>query len=286
LFRARAIALGRAVLAVAAFYALFFALGVAAERVQDLVVGPRSWWRLAGRGLLGLAVPSLIAVGAVYAGLVAVADRRPSTWGWPVPRVAVRGIVVGMGWGVGLAGVAVVLCIAGGAELLVRPAADERFAVVALPLAVGLAAAALLEELLFRGFPLARLREVTGRIAASIALALLFAGAHLRNPSVSPVGLVNIALAALLLSAAFFSRGGLATAFGLHFGWNAGLVFGADAPVSGLRFGLPALEFVPGPRTWWTGGGFGPEGGLAATFVLAGALWWWVRAVRMTEVVG
>jgi CAAX protease family protein len=157
---------------------------------------------------------------------------------------------------------------------------------VAVPLVIGLAAAALLEELLFRGFPLARLREAAGRIAASIVLAVLFMGAHLRNPAVSSVGLANIALAALLLSAAFFSRGGLATAFGLHFGWNAGLVLGADAPASGLRFGLPALEFYPGPRTWWTGGGFGPEGGLAATVVLAGALWWWVRAVRTMEVVG
>jgi len=268
----------------AAFYAAFVVLGVAADRLQDLLVGPRSWWRLAGRGLLGLAGPSLLAAGVLYGGLAAFTDRGPASWGWPARRLVLRGVGRGLAWGVGLAAVTVVLCIVGGARLTIRPAPEEQFAAVAAPLAIGLAAAALLEELLFRGFPLARLREATGRVVASVVLALVFMGAHVRNPSVAPIGLANIALAALLLSAAFFSSGGLAAAFGLHFGWNAGLVFGADAPVSGLRFGLPALEFVPGPRGWWTGGGFGPEGGLAATIVLGGALWWWFRKVRVREV--
>jgi hypothetical protein len=97
---------------------------------------------------------------------------------------------------------------------------------------------------------------------------------------VSGIGLVNIGLASVLLSAAFFTSGGLAAAFGLHLGWNAGLVLAADAPVSGLRFGLPALEFAPGPATWWTGGGFGPEGGLAATVVLSAGLARWARAAH------
>ena len=111
-----------------------------------------------------------------------------------------------------------------------------------------------------------------------------FAWAHARNPDVSGVGLANIGLASLLLAAAFFARGGLGTAVGLHLGWNAGLVFGADAPVSGLRFGLPGLEYAPGPRMWWTGGSFGPEGGVAATFVLGAALAWWVRGAALVGV--
>jgi len=162
----------------------------------------------------------------------------------------------------------------------VRPTPDESFAAVALPLGVGLVLAALLEELMFRGYPLSRLGEAIGPAAASAILAVGFALAHVRNPAVSGIGLANIALAALVLSAAFFTRGGLAAAFGVHLGWNAGLVFTADAPVSGLRFQLPALEFVPGPHGWWTGGGFGPEGGLAATLMLGAGLAWWMRAAR------
>lgn len=276
--------IGRALLAVGVFYALFTGVAIVAAWVQDLVVGPHGWWRTAGRGLIGLSVPPLAAAVVVYGGLVALAGQAPTSWGMPARRAGLRGGARGVAWGIGLAAVTVLLCLAGGAQLMVRPAADESFVAVALPLMAGLTAAALLEELLFRGFPLARLGRTVGPGVAALVLAVGFAGAHVRNPDVSGIGLANIAIAALLLSAAFLSRGGLATAFGLHLGWNAGLVFGADAPVSGLRFGLPALEYAPGARAWWTGGSFGPEGGVAATLVLGAALAWWVRGAGLTWV--
>lgn len=269
-------------LAVGAFYALFVAAAVPTGWVHDAVTAPAGWWRTVGRGVLGLSVPPLLAAVALYAGLVLVARRAPAAWGVPGRRDGLRGVVAGMGWGLALAALAVILCILGGAELTVQPAPDERYVAVAAPLAAGLATAALLEELLFRGFPLARLAQAVGPWVASGVLALGFAVAHAGNPDVSGIGLANIAIASLMLSAAFFTAGGLATAFALHLGWNAGLVFGADAPVSGLRFGLPALEFAPGPHGWWTGGGFGPEGGIAATLVLGTGAAWWVRtAVRV-----
>ncbi|MDH3497902.1 MAG: CPBP family glutamic-type intramembrane protease, partial [Gemmatimonadota bacterium] len=148
----------------------------------------------------------------------------------------------------------------------------------------GLVLAALLEELLFRGVPLARLAETAGPAAASVALSAAFVTSHLSNPAVSALGLANIGLASLVLCAAFFSPGGLPAAFGLHVGWNAGLALAADAPVSGLRLGLPVVEFLPGPRPWLTGGAFGPEGGAAATVVLLGALAWWAGRQRGREV--
>lgn len=264
-------------LAVGAFYALYTAVAIAVDWGQGLIARPGGWWRMSGRGLLGLAVPPLVAAGLVYGGIIWLARRPPATWGGRPAPESVRGGARGLAWGIGLAVLTVGLCLAGGAELLVRPAPDESYWVVAAPLAVGLVLAAVLEEMLFRGFPLARLAEGMGPAAASVLLTVGFVAVHGGNPSVSGVGLVNIGLASLLLCAAFFAPGGLATAVGLHLGWNAALALGADAPVSGLRFGLPALEFAPGPRPWWTGGGFGPEGGLAATLVLGGALAWWVR---------
>lgn len=280
MFRARAFAIVRALLAVAAFYVLFAAGGVAVDWGHDRLTASMEWWREAGRGLLALAVPPLVTVAVLYGGIVGLLGRSPASVGVPRVGVGVRAVGVGLAWGLGLAAMTVVLCLAGGAELLVRPAPGERYLAVAVPLGAGLALAALLEELLFRGFPLARLAEALGPAAASVLLALVFAGVHAGNPAVSGLGLANVALASLLLSAAFFTPGGLAAALGLHLGWNAGLVFGADAPVSGLRFGLPALEFAPGPNRWWTGGGFGPEGGLAATLVLAAGLGWWVWQSR------
>jgi membrane protease YdiL (CAAX protease family) len=159
-------------------------------------------------------------------------------------------------------------------------ATGESFAAwagAALPLGAGLVVAALAEELLFRGFPLARLAEPLTRVGASVLLAIVFAAAHLANPDVSTLGLVNLILASLMLSAAFFAPGGLPLAWGVHWGWNGGLALGADAPVSGLTFDLPALEFDTGRVPVVTGGAFGPEGGFAATATLAIALIWFGR---------
>jgi hypothetical protein len=38
--------------------------------------------------------------------------------------------------------------------------------------------------------------------------------------------------------------------------------------VSGLPFRIPLINFDPGTVTWFTGGAFGPEGGVTATVVL------------------
>jgi len=144
---------------------------------------------------------------------------------------------------------------------------------VAAPLALGLVLAALGEELMFRGYPLRRLADAIGALPAMLILAVLFGIAHARNPSATVFSTVNVALAAIWLSFAFFSTGGMALAWGLHFGWNAGLAILFDAPVSGWAFQVPAVEYTPGRHAWVDGGAFGPEGGIVTTLVLiAGTL--------------
>jgi hypothetical protein len=110
-------------------------------------------------------------------------------------------------------------------------------------------------------------------------LSVGFAALHLANPSVVALGIVNVGLASLVLSAAFLTPGGLPLAWGLHVGWNAGMGLAVDAPVSGIRLELPAVEFVAGEPRWFTGGAFGPEGGIAATIVLGVTLIWFARRV-------
>jgi hypothetical protein len=85
------------------------------------------------------------------------------------------------------------------------------------------------------------------------------------------------------MSAAFFGRGGLPAAWGVHLGWNAGLGVGVDAPVSGLGLNLPLVEYRAGGPEWITGGLFGPEGGLAATVTFGVALVWFVRNIDIRE---
>jgi hypothetical protein len=196
-----------------------------------------------------------------------VADKHPwAALGWGEPRRLAARLGTGVAMGAGMALVAVLAGVGAGARLA-RDAGPGPFEPL-VPLAVGLVLAALLEELVFRGYPLRRLADATEpRIAVGL-FAVGFGVAHAWNPAVTALGLVNIGLAAVWLSFAFFSPGGMPLAWGLHVGWNAGLGLLFDAPVSGLRLHVPAVEYVPGQRAWLDGGAFGPEGGLVGTVVL------------------
>ncbi len=131
--------------------------------------------------------------------------------------------------------------------------------------------AALAEEVLFRGVPLVLLAGVLGRGGAVLSIAVVFALAHLLNPNATALGLGNIALAGIFLGLAFYAPGGIWTAFGAHLGWNS-LLACLDTPVSGIPFNIPLLDYNAGSPAWLTGGGFGPEGGLAATMALTLAI--------------
>jgi membrane protease YdiL (CAAX protease family) len=179
----------------------------------------------------------------------------------------------GTGLGVLMAAIAVGLAFAfDGAS--VRVFGDWGFWLsVSFPLAVGLLLAAVGEELAFRGYPLRRLGDGIGALPSMLLLAVLFGLAHAKNPNATVFSIVNVALAAVFLSFAFFSTGGMALAWGAHFGWNAGLAILFDAPVSGYRFAVPMVEYTPGRHAWVDGGAFGPEGGIVTTIVLvAGTL--------------
>jgi len=174
-------------------------------------------------------------------------------------------------------GAIVYAVIAGGARVSISDEPLSAYFVSALGVGFVLMVAALTEELLFRGYPIARLALVVGKVRASITLAAVFLLAHTLNPEATVFGLVNIGLAALVLSAAFFGPGGLAAAWGLHVGWNGGLGIVVDAPVSGVNFEMPMVEFSAGGPGWLTGGSFGPEGGLVSTIAMIAALVWLLR---------
>ena len=121
--------------------------------------------------------------------------------------------------------------------------------------------------MLFRGVPLLLLAKALGRGTAIVLVAVLFALAHVDNPNVTPLAIGNIALAGVFLGLAFYAPGGIWTAWGAHLGWNATLA-ALDAPVSGVPFRIPLLDYAPGDPAWLTGGRFGPEGGLSSTLAL------------------
>ncbi len=205
-----------------------------------------------------------------------------SALGWRRPAVVpwLRGIALGALMASLAIGLAVVL---DGARVHVT--ADwSGWARIALPLMIGLTFAALGEELGFRGFPLRRFSDAFGVLPAMLLLAVLFGLLHAKNPNATVFSTVNVGLAAIWLSVAFFSAGGMALAWGAHFGWNAALAIGFDAPVSGYAFQVPVVEYTPGSHAWVDGGAFGPEGGLVATIALvAGTVYLLTRPNAFVE---
>jgi uncharacterized protein len=189
------------------------------------------------------------------------AAAGPGIRGWSVGMLA-GGLTAGASLAIGVVG--------GGARWLPDEGGFLDYAANAALTVVVLAPAALSEEVIFRGVPLVALAAAMGRGAAIVAIAIPFALVHLLNPSVSALGVGNIALAGVFLGLAFYAPGGIWTAWGAHLGWN-GVLAGLDTPVSGVPFDIPFLDYSAGGPAWLTGGAFGPEGGLAATVALAGA---------------
>jgi uncharacterized protein len=165
----------------------------------------------------------------------------------------------------------IISAVAGGAEWVRDSGTVLDYLSQSLKTVIVLAPAAMSEEVVFRGVPLVLLASTMGRGAAVVAVGALFAFAHFSNPNVTALGLGNIAMAGVFLGLAFYAPGGIWTAFGAHLGWNSTLAC-LDAPVSGLPFRIPLLDYHSGGPTWLTGGSFGPEGGLAATVALTGAI--------------
>jgi membrane protease YdiL (CAAX protease family) len=79
---------------------------------------------------------------------------------------------------------------------------------------------------------------------------------------------MNVAILGLVFGFVYLWTGSLSYSIGLHFGWNFGLgpIFGL--PVSGYEPRVSLLLSETSGSSLWTGGAFGPEGGLLTTLVL------------------
>ena len=126
------------------------------------------------------------------------------------------------------------------------------------------------EELVFRGFPLQILIDAIGERPAIIGMSTLFGAVHLSNNNASILGIVNTIAAGVLLSLAYVRTRSLWMPYAIHVGWNVGLGFVFGVPLSG--YDLPSLwtTGIAGSETI-LGGGYGPEGGLLATFIFGSA---------------
>lgn len=241
--------------------------GDVATGLQSILApGPRQTLVAGGAQLLGFLLATWI-IGVRALGL-GRAELR-----WAPARVGARGFGAGLGLGAAAATVALLAAVfVAGARWSEDTGSFGQYLVQVLKTTLVLAPAAFSEEVIFRGVPLVLLAMAVGRGTALVVFAgLVFALFHGKNPDVTALGLGNIALAGIFLGVAFFAPGGIWTAFGAHLGWNATLA-GLDAPVSGLPFTIPFLDYHAGEPAWLSGGRFGPEGGLLATIAITAAL--------------
>lgn len=253
------------------FVGLFFLFSFAAFWVVARLGVPM------GEGLSIGGVVSLVlgGLGASWFLTRRVEGRPLGTLGLREPPAGLADLGLGVGAGVGIIGLVVLAMVAMG--WLSWQAAPEPGSAVgtAFSLAGLLFGAAFTEELLFRGYPFQLLQRHFGALAAIALTSLSFGLLHGANPNVGPLALVNITLAGVLLGVAYWRTGSLWFATGLHLGWNWVMAV-SELSVSGIDMEMPAFDpTVLGPQIW-TGGDFGPEGGLlvtAATLLALVGLW-------------
>jgi membrane protease YdiL (CAAX protease family) len=157
----------------------------------------------------------------------------------------------------------------------------------ALALVAGLAGFAIqgpAEEVLFRGYILVNVRQQWGLRPALIVSSLTFSLLHVSNPAFGILPFVNLVLFGLgtALYRVYVDADQLWGVFAIHTIWNwlQQVVFGL--PNSGITSLPDQTLFTVAPNTalpspFW-GGGFGPEGTLAASLALLALIFGSLRA--------
>lgn len=169
------------------------------------------------------------------------------------PATAARELFLGAGGAVVLIGVSDVLIMASTDLRHVRGGGFpwSELLIVYLP-------AVFHEELLFRGYPYQKVRSFN-RSGAIVFTASVFASAHGRNAGASPLAMVNLVLAGIMLALAYEVYERLWLPIGVHVAWNllSGPVLGYN--VSGYISPRSVLKIRGGGPEWLTGGLFGIE---------------------------
>lgn len=226
----------------------------------------------------GLFAGSALTLGAAFVAgavmLLRMDGRTVGAMGLAWTRHTAKELAVGLGLGLATIGLAALAMVAtGGLRYTAQPGDATGWLTVAATSFGFFAVPAIAEEVLFRGYAFQVTVRVVGPVAGTLAASTLFALAHAANPSAAPLGLVNIFLAGVLLSAAYLRTRSLWFASALHLGWNWGMAGPLDLPVSGLEMvDAPLYEPVIGGSAWLTGAEFGPEGGIVGTLAFALAL--------------
>ena len=137
-------------------------------------------------------------------------------------------------------------------------------------------AAALLEELMLRGYIFQAFIEGSRVWIAVILLSSVFSIMHFDNPSASVASSINVFLAGVLLSVCYLKTRSLWLPTGLHLGWNWVQSSFWGMGVSGFHVQHSVFIAEPQGIEWLSGGSFGPEASFMTTVVIAvTTIWIW-----------
>ncbi len=215
-------------------------------------------------------------VGLLFTGLFAnlltmrIFDRRPlSDIGLGVRHDSGRNFLLGVGFAGGAAALMLSApLLAGTGQLIARENSAFAWPSLIFYLAALLFGAAG-EEMMFHGYAFQLLVEKIGPYATVLPVAVIFGLAHSANPHITKLGVLNTILWGILLGYAFLRSHDLWLPIGLHYGWNAVLpLFGVN--LSGITIEVTRYFYRWDLASLWSGGDYGPEGGLLTTiFVIA-----------------
>ena len=133
------------------------------------------------------------------------------------------------------------------------------------------------EEMLFRGYAFQILVRAIGPFATILPMAVLFGLTHSPNLNFTWLALVNTFLWGVLLGYAFIRSGDLWLPIGLHFGWNFTMpIFGVN--LSGFTMGVTGYSVQWKIGDLWSGGAYGPEGGLLTSAIAVVLFFYLLRA--------
>jgi len=215
-----------------------------------------------GWAVLVVGLATAVAAIVVYRALARWTEHRQAVEIGPAGRG--RGLAVGTGVGVVMFAVVIAaLAVLGDYSV------DGAHLTAGVAGFVGLmAAAAVTEELMFRGVLFRVLERRIGTWLALGATSVLFGALHLVNPDATVWGALAIAVeAGGMLGAAYVATRSLWLPIGLHFGWNfaESAIFSTAVSGNGASHGW--LDATTSGSTLVTGGAFGPEAGLPSIVV-------------------
>jgi uncharacterized protein len=246
--------------------ALFTALTLVAWVTGVALIGPLLAVVFEAAGVQ-LSVEGLAGVAALLIAhtiMLRFVDRAPWSSVW-LGHEAARPWAWMEGWVVGAVSIGVpCAALLAAHELRMIPSGEGSWLAAAARVSWTLLPAALMEELLTRGYVLRVLVDAWGARGALIGTSVVFGLLHLGNPGANAQSVAVVVLAGLFLGMVVLATRSLYAGWMAHFAWNWVQAVPLHSAVSGIPLESPNYQLMNTGPAWLTGGGWGPEGGVAA----------------------